>query len=220
MIYRLKFEKRDEVKYIGHLDTMRTFTRCIKRTTLPIKFSNGFNPRVQLSFALPLGVGVTSDGEYVDLELEDEVDENLLKKDLNSTLPEGFRILDAKKIEKSKSLMSLVKEAIYEIDIDFNADEDVEVMAEKVKNIFEAEKVEVEKQAKNKKTEVVDIKPNIISLEVEVISFMTLRINMHCKAGSENNLNPNLIVEKVKSSIAPIEIDDFNIHRKSLILAE
>ena len=85
MVYRMKFEKHDEVKYIGHLDTMRTFTRCIKRTSLPIKFSKGFNPRVQLSFALPLGVGVTSDSEYVDLELEDEVDVIELKKELNET---------------------------------------------------------------------------------------------------------------------------------------
>lgn len=91
MIYRIKFEKYDEVKYIGHLDTMRTFTRCIKRTNLPIKFSKGFNPRVQLSFALPLGVGITSESEYVDLELEDEVDEALLKKELNATLPDGFK---------------------------------------------------------------------------------------------------------------------------------
>ena len=124
MIYRMKFEKHDEVKYIGHLDTMRTFTRCIKRTSLPIKFSKGFNPRVQLSFALPLGVGVTSDSEYVDLELEDEVDVIELKKELNSTLPDGFKIVNVVKSEKSKSLMSLVKEAIYEIGIEFENDDD------------------------------------------------------------------------------------------------
>ena len=117
MIYRMRYEKRDEVKYIGHLDTMRTFTRCIKRTTLPIKFSGGFNPRVQLSFALPLGVGVTSECEYVDLELQDEVELDIseIVKEMNRVLPEGFRIISATKIEKSKSLMSLVKEAIYEI---------------------------------------------------------------------------------------------------------
>ena len=74
MIYRIKFEKREEVKYIGHLDTMRTFTRCIKRTELPIKFSSGFNPRVQLSFALPLAVGVTSECEYFYFELNGDVE--------------------------------------------------------------------------------------------------------------------------------------------------
>ena len=93
MIYRMKFEKKEEVKYIGHLDTMRTFTRCIKRTNLPIKFSSGFNPRVQLSFALPLAVGVTSDSEYFDLELNGDVEPEEVICELTKTMPVGFKIL-------------------------------------------------------------------------------------------------------------------------------
>lgn len=220
MIYRMKFEKHDEVKYIGHLDTMRTFTRCIKRTSLPIKFSKGFNPRVQLSFALPLGVGVTSDSEYVDLELEDEVDVIELKKELNSTLPDGFKIVNVVKSENSKSLMSLVKEAIYEIGIEFENDDDIEELVQKIENIFAQEVIEVEKQGKNKKVELVNIKPNILDIEVEVIGFSSIRVTLHCNAGSENNLNPNLVVDKIKNELAGIEIIDFNIHRKELILKD
>ena len=220
MIYRMKFEKHDEVKYIGHLDTMRTFTRCIKRTSLPIKFSKGFNPRVQLSFALPLGVGVTSDSEYVDLELEDEVDVIELKKELNSTLPDGFKIVNVVKSEKSKSLMSLVKEAIYEIGIEFEYDDDIEELVQKIENIFAQEVIEVEKQGKNKKIELVNIKPNILDIEVEVIGFSSIRVTLHCNAGSENNLNPNLVVDKIKNELAGVEIIDFNIHRKELILKD
>lgn len=220
MIYRMKFEKHDEVKYIGHLDTMRTFTRCIKRTSLPIKFSKGFNPRVQLSFALPLGVGVTSDSEYVDLELEDEVDVIELKKELNSTLPDGFKIVNVVKSEKSKSLMSLVKEAIYEIGIEFENDDDIEELVQKIENIFAQEVIEVEKQGKNKKIELVNIKPNILDIEVEVIGFSSIRVTLHCNAGSENNLNPNLVVDKIKNELAGVEIIDFNIHRKELILKD
>ena len=220
MIYRMKFEKHDEVKYIGHLDTMRTFTRCIKRTSLPIKFSKGFNPRVQLSFALPLGVGVTSDSEYVDLELEDEVDVIELKKELNSTLPDGFKIVNVVKSENSKSLMSLVKEAIYEIGIEFENDDDIEELVQKIENIFAQEVIEVEKQGKNKKIELVNIKPNILDIEVEVIRFSSIRVTLHCNAGSENNLNPNLVVDKRKKELAGIEIIDFNIQRRELILKD
>lgn len=220
MIYRMKFEKHDEVKYIGHLDTMRTFTRCIKRTSLPIKFSKGFNPRVQLSFALPLGVGVTSDSEYVDLELEDEVDVIELKKELNSTLPDGFKIVSVAKSENSKSLMSLVKEAVYEIGIEFENDDDIEELVQKIENIFDQEVIEVEKQGKNKKIELVNIKPNILNIEVEVIGFSSIRVTLHCNAGSENNLNPNLVVDKIKNELAGIEIIDFNIHRRELILKD
>ena len=62
-IIRVKYKKKEEVKYVGHLDTMSTFMRCLKRTIIPLEYSKGFNPRIKISFALPLGVGVTSDSE-------------------------------------------------------------------------------------------------------------------------------------------------------------
>ena len=220
MIIRVKYKKGEEVKYVGHLDAMRTFTRCLKRTNIPVEYSKGFNPRVQLSFALPLGVGVTSDSEYVDLELEDEVDVIELKKELNSTLPDGFKIVNVVKSENSKSLMSLVKEAIYEIGIEFENDDDIEELTQKIENIFKEAVIEVEKQGKNKKVELVNIKPNILNIEVEVIGFSSIRVTLHCNAGSENNLNPNLVVDKIKNELVGIEIIDFNIHRRELILKD
>lgn len=218
MIYRMRYEKRDEVKYIGHLDTMRTFTRCIKKTNLPIKFSEGFNPRVQLSFALPLGVGVTSECEYVDLELQDEleIDTNEIVKEMNKALPEGFRIVSATRIEKSKSLMSLVREAIYEITITLNS-EDLEEVAKNLDELFDRETLYVEKQTKNKKNEEVNIKEMILSFKNEIISFCTIRTTIHCLAGSEKNLNPNLVVELLKNELGE-NMEDFEIHRKGLIL--
>ena len=218
MIYRLSYEKRDEVKYIGHLDTMRTFTRCIKRTNLPIKFSEGFNPRVQLSFALPLGVGVTSECEYVDLELQDDVtlDPTEIKKELNRTLPEGFRITSVEKIEKSKSLMSLVKEAIYEITILLEGENGEEVVKE-LDKLFSKEELLVEKQSKNKKIEQIDLKDMILDVKNEMINYSAVRTTIHCLAGSEKNLNPNLIVELINSELGK-ELEDYEVHRKKLIL--
>ena len=218
MIYRLLYEKRDEVKYIGHLDTMRTFTRCIKRTNLPIKFSEGFNPRVQLSFALPLGVGVTSECEYVDLELQDdiEIDLDKIKKELNKTLPDGFRIIDVQKIEKSKSLMSLVKEAVYEITIILE-DESAEDVLLKLEELFAHEKLVVQKQSKNKKIEDIDLKDYILNVKNEMINYSVIRTTIHCLAGSEKNLNPNLVVELINKELEK-EIEDYEIHRKELIL--
>ncbi|MBQ9267241.1 MAG: DUF2344 domain-containing protein [Clostridia bacterium] len=218
MIYRLKYEKRDEVKYIGHLDTMRTFTRCIKRTNLPIKFSGGFNPRVQLSFALPLGVGVTSECEYVDLELQDEIalEEKEIIKELNRTLPEGFRVTNVQKIEKSKSLMSLVKEAVYEITL-LLGDADTEESCKILDDLFARDELLIEKQTKNKKLEQINLKEMILDVKTEVISYAAIRTTIHCLAGSEKNLNPNLVVELMKNELGEA-VEDFEIHRKELIL--
>lgn len=215
MIYRFKYEKREEVKYIGHLDCMRTFTRCIKRTNLPVKFSEGFNPRVQLSFALPLGVGVTSSCEYFDLELASEIDEKEAVKELNKTLPEGFRIITVQKVEKSKSLMSLVKEAMYDITIE---NDSVEEFKNRVEELLKQDTIIVEKETKNRKIEELDIKEMIIDYNVEEISYNFIRISIHSTAGSEKNFNPNLIIEAIKKYIPDVEISYFDVHRKELIL--
>lgn len=218
MIYRMRYEKRDEVKYIGHLDTMRTFTRCIKRTNLPIKFSGGFNPRVQLSFALPLGVGVTSECEYVDLELQDEIELNTsdIVKEMNKVLPDGFRIISATKIENTKSLMSLVKEAIYEITVTVNS-ENIEDSLNKLDALFAKKNLFVEKQTKNKKQEQIDVKELLISTKNEIISFCNIRTTIHSFAGSEKNLNPNLVIEIMQNELGE-DMEDFEIHRKGLII--
>lgn len=217
MIYRIKFEKKEEVKYIGHLDTMRTFTRCIKRTNLPIKFSSGFNPRVQLSFALPLAVGVTSDSEYFDLELNGDVDSEEVISELTKTMPVGFKILTCKKFEKVKSLMSLVKEAVYEFNLDVNTDE-LENRVEDIKNLFSQDVVEITKEGKGGKEEIKDIKPMIIGFIVEEINYRTIRVTIHCTAGSKDNLNPNYIITALKDLLGEEVLEDYDIHRKELIL--
>ena len=217
MIYRIKFEKREEVKYIGHLDTMRTFTRCIKRTELPIKFSGGFNPRVQLSFALPLAVGVTSECEFCDIELNGDVETDFVISELSKTMPSGFKVLTCEKFEKVKSLMSLVKEAVYEINLDVNTDE-IEAKVEGLKNLFSQDVLEITKEGKAGKEEQKDIKPMIIDFLVEEINYRAIRITIHCTAGSKDNLNPNYILQAVKSVLGEDILEDYDIHRKELIL--
>lgn len=217
MIYRLQFEKRDEVKYIGHLDTMRTFTRCIKRTTLPVQFSSGFNPRVQLSFALPLAVGVTSECEYVDLELCEEVAPEVIQEELEKVLPAGFKIRHCEKIEKGKSLMALVKEAVYEIYMTCQV-ENMEEPMEALNKAFSQEEILVVKQGKAKREETINIKPMIKQVTIEMINYCTLRMTVHGTAGSKDNLNPNFLVQVAQQVLGEETIEDYDIHRKKLIL--
>lgn len=219
MIYRLQFEKREEVKYIGHLDTMRTFTRSIKRTKLPIKFSSGFNPRVQLSFALPLAVGVTSDCEYFDLELNGEVDPTEVVKELSQTMPSGFKILNCVRLEKTKSLMSLVKEAEYEIHLDVNTD-DIEGEVKKIQNLLSQDTIEITKQGKAKEEVRVNIKPMLIDFLVEELNYRAIRVTVHCSAGSKDNLNPNYVMQAIQNVLSEDVLEDFDIHRKRLVLQE
>ena len=208
MIVRAKYSKGKEVKYVGHLDSMRTFIRCIKRTCLPIKYSAGFNPRVQISFALPLGVGVTSESEYFDLELVNKMNDTLLMGELNSVLPLGFKIKEVKFIEDKKSLMSLVKEAVYEITVEASFE------FSKIIELFEQNEIMLEKESKNKKEmKEFNLKDYILDISFDETKS---KIIVHSTAGSVNNMNPQFIIKAIEKYIGKVE--DYEIHRKELIL--
>ena len=61
------------MKFIGHLDVMSFFQKAMRRAEIPIAFTEGYSPHMIMSFAQPLGVGLTSDGEYFDIELKEAV---------------------------------------------------------------------------------------------------------------------------------------------------
>lgn len=211
---RVRYIKSNSVKYVGHLDTMRTFIRCIKRTCIPVKYSEGFNPRVQISFALPLGVGVTSDGEYFDLDLKSKMNEDIFLGELNSVLPIGFRAQSVEYIEENKgSLMSLVKEAIYEIKIEADFD------FEKVKELFGKEEIIIEKESKEKKfknkneVKEMNLKDYIIDVSFEEGNKV---IVVHSTAGSVNNMNPNFVIQAIEKHVGKVE--DFDIKRRELVI--
>ena len=71
------------MKFIGHLDIMRYFQKAVKRAGLDAAFSEGYSPHMIMSFASPLGVGITSTGEYFDLELKSASSSEEMVKRLN-----------------------------------------------------------------------------------------------------------------------------------------
>lgn len=135
MKVRIKFTKVGALRYVGHLDFMRTFQKIIKRSGVLAVFTRGFSPHMIMSFASPLGVGLESLGEYVDFEMAYRDPYELTKIELqrmnqlnienaelpavppeaviidmlNSECPDGVRILSVKRIEEAKGkAMALV----------------------------------------------------------------------------------------------------------------
>src|SRR5690554_6105622 len=118
IIARIKFSKGEEVKYISHLDLQRAFQRDLRRAEIDIAYSKGFNPHPKVSFATALSVGMTSDDEYVDVELNNWQNGKELTKKLNGVLAKGIKILDCVvSDERQPSLMSTIKMGLYQISI-------------------------------------------------------------------------------------------------------
>ena len=112
---RIKFRKYGCMKFIGHLDIMRFFQKVMRRADIPIAFTGGFSPHMIMSFANPLGVGVTSDGEYFDIELTEEIDMMAAVERMNQVVVEGIDIVNMVPIsdDKKQTGMSIVAAADY-----------------------------------------------------------------------------------------------------------
>lgn len=92
---KIKYRKGEAVKFISHRDLMRAFHRALRRTGLPISYSQGFNPHVKISWGNALKVGVSSDAEFAELNFEGWVKPREAQEKLNQELPEGLEILEA-----------------------------------------------------------------------------------------------------------------------------
>ncbi len=131
MKIRIKFSKYGPVRFVGHLDVMRYFQKLIRRADIDIAMTDGFSPHQIMSFANPLSVGISSDAEYVDIDINSmsllSFDDNIknmenleeLVQNLNCHGCEGFDIISACSLhewqpgEKKQTAMSLVRAADY-----------------------------------------------------------------------------------------------------------
>ena len=89
MKIRVKFKKCGCMKFIGHLDMMRYFQKAVRRADIDIRYSEGYSAHQIMSFAAPLGVGITSDGEYFDIDVN--TTESTEKSIASFKCPDGGR---------------------------------------------------------------------------------------------------------------------------------
>ncbi|WP_427338988.1 TIGR03936 family radical SAM-associated protein [Caloranaerobacter sp. DY30410] len=217
---RVRFSKKDDMKYISHLDLMRLLQRAFRRADIPVRYSQGFNPHPKFSLATALPIGVTSDGEYMDVELENEIDRDEFISRLNDVLPNGIKILSGKYVKTGKSLMSLIEWSDYVIEFYVTSNISKEDIENCIREILKKDEIYIKKvKIKNKKEIIkeVDIRSSIKNLKLLVIEDKRVIIKATLKSGSKGNLKPKYIIDVIKK-IGNIEIvdDSIKIHRLEL----
>lgn len=197
--YVIKFKKDYPIKFISHLDLMRAFQRAIKRANLPILYSQGFNPHVEISFATPLAVGTWSNDEYADIKLLSDLDCEFIKRSLSNSLPEYLKVLEVIRIDdRLPSLMSLIEASEYDIRI--ISKDTISLNHMDITNFINLNNIIVQKKGKNGIKEV-DIKPFIYKIYFEKIDSNDIIIKAIMASGSKNNLNPELLIDALKQYI-------------------
>ncbi|HEX2954476.1 MAG TPA: TIGR03936 family radical SAM-associated protein [Bacillota bacterium] len=156
--YRIRYEKRGALRYISHLDLMRTFERAFRRAELPVAFTEGFHPhpRVGLGPALPLGVESTA--EYLDLSLTGDIDPMSLQSRLNQSLPPNLHVTQVKLIHiKAKPLTAVINRATYLYD-EITGSEGL-ALEEIMQELWERNELWVNRRTKEKIEKKINIRP-------------------------------------------------------------
>ena len=207
--YRIRFARSEPAIWLAHLDMMRTFERSIRRARLPVAWSQGYNPRPHLEFALPIGVGLATEDDYVDILMTEPIDESDLLKQLNQNLPAGLQGLEAKVIPvEGASLMSLITMAEYQLD-----GLGLAAAAGKILAMETGQPWPATKNSKGKQIEV-DVRPLLLHLTVVSDNCLVVRV----KAGSRENLRPDLLLHVMVSlgGLDALAAADTSVTRKRL----
>jgi len=116
---RITYATSDVVKYVGHLDMARAWERAIRRSRLPLVYSQGFNPQPRIQFAAALPLGFTGEAEIVDIYLSVPVAVGDIVKRLAAAMPAGVHLRQAEEVDlRGPALQALVDRAEYRVEVE------------------------------------------------------------------------------------------------------
>lgn len=190
MKIRIKFKKYGNVKYIGHLDVQRFFQKAVRRAGIDVAYTTGFSPHQVMSFASPLGVGLESNGEYMDMEVHTFTGSEDTVKRLNAASVEGITVLSAKVLpEGAGNAMASVAAAGYTIRFR-DGREPSFAWKEHLQAFFDRETILVTKETK-KSTLEIDLKSGIFEWKLNDDGSLYLLLD----ASSAGNIKPGMVLE-------------------------
>ena len=216
------FEKGERIRHIGHLDIQRSVQRGLRRSGLPVAYSNGFNPHILITFASALSTGACGKREIMDVTMAEEVSAEEFMEKMNRAMPPEMQLSEARIIDqKHPALMAMLRAARYDLMI--RDPKTAEKLIAAIPAMMEKESVTAMRKTKTALKEC-DIKPLIYELKGEgshILAVLTLTEREACKpamlmealardAGIDGDIRmlitrTGLLGENEKGELVPLE---------------
>lgn len=193
---RLFFNKYEEMKYISHLDLLRFMDRILRKSGIPVKYSQGFHPRPKISLGNPISLGTDAFNEAMDIELREDMTNEELFKRLNNKCVIGFEFTKVMDIDGKTSIAEEYKEMKFEIQGPGSS-------IEKIENLLGQDEIILTKEKKGK-IESKDLKPRIKKYEIDKENN---KITMILE-----NMSPNSLL-----NICGVKVEDVSIKKYGMI---
>ena len=207
---RVTLAKKGRAKYLSHLDMQRCMMRAVRRAGLNVWYTEGFNPHPYITFALPLPLGVESEGEPVEIRLEDDATDEEVFRALSAVMPEGIEVVS---VQASTAKPNEIAFAQYQIVL-LNAPG----LADRLCAALASGELIAEKLGKaghKKALKQINCCDLIGSAAVEETG-ETLEMNAVLAAGSRQNLSPLLLLEALGAKTGE-ELKCLSVVRKALL---
>ena len=212
MKLRMQITKDRDIRFISHLEYVRTIERAIRRAKLPAAYSEGFNPHLKFSLASALGVGVVSYTEFVEIELAEPVEIEVAARALDKALPRGIRVLAADAVaNNTAALMAEAAGASYVVTLPYDKD-----ITEVVANYNDAVELLFKKAAPKRKEKFkeIDVKFYIPEIAVELKDGKTI-FSFECKITPTGSMKAVDLLNALNEAYAlelPVEMADIERH--------
>lgn len=221
-IIRAKFNKEGDMIYISHLDLQQLLQRAFRRAEIELCYSQGFNPHPKISYGNALALGTESQGEYVDVEIEDDLSVEEYLNRMNEQLPEGITFMKGMEITRqTPSLASTIEYGEYIFTIELEKSLSKEFVKSKILEFMNQEEIMITK--KNKKGKMVEsnIRPMIKQFDILDLSENVITLEATTATGSKANLNNSIFIPKILEMLE-LEMDplDVDILRRDSYVVE
>lgn len=208
---RFRFSKTGRAKYISHLDLVRCMQRALRRSGLPVHYSEGFHPHMETTFAAALPLGMESTGEILEVQFAEPIDLDVAKQRLQQVTPQGIQLLCAyKPVHKMKEL-AYVK---YQISLFCIMPS---TLLQQWQTFLQQSEVQIEKKTK-RGMRTIDLLPQIHCLST-VITETALQLQLCLSVGTPESVNPLLILEAF-SKFSKVSYEKSSICRLQLYTNE
>ena len=211
------YHKGQEIAMISHLDIQRTLQRAFRRASLPLLYSNGFNPHPQFSFATAAATGMSSDCEWFDVELSQQIDPQEFMRRANAAMPEGMRISGAFAApEQFGSLSAKLRAAEYRVSFQFEEPVSKEKLDETLEAMLAGEII-IQKRTKGG-IRPVDMRPYILRVSVGQVEGEQAALFVLGKLQADGGLRVDAFIDALLERLDAHAA--YEIHRTNMFFAE
>ena len=206
------FEKGERIRHIGHLDIQRSVQRGLRRSGLPVAYSNGFNPHEKINIVHPLSLGFETDLDYFEIDTQKPYPEDQMVESMNLALPEGIRFAFCREIpHSSRNSSSIAECSLYEAVLPSSQNLNIDGF------IIQDRVTILKKDKKTKKMVEKDVKDWIVRIELLEETQAGSRLSLLLRSAPNETLNPvNLLESLCAFSGCPFDKESVRVTRKDL----